>query len=66
MPEIQKSPDISPPIAIRGVFLDISKALDKVWYKGLVYKFKSYGRSDNLFEFIENHVTDGKIRENRK
>lgn len=41
LPEIQKSPDKSPPIDIRGVFLDISKALDKVWHKGLVYKFKS-------------------------
>ena len=22
----------------RGVFLDISKALDKAWHKGLIYK----------------------------
>ena len=25
---------------VRGVFLDISKALDKVWHNGLIYKLK--------------------------
>ena len=24
-------------LKVRGVFLDISKAFDKVWYKGLLY-----------------------------
>ena len=46
--EIQKSFDESQPIDVTGIFLDISKAFDKVWDKGIIYKLKSYGISGNL------------------
>ena len=58
--EIQKSFDENPPIDVRGIFLDISKAFDKVWHKGLIYKLKSYGISGNLLKLIENYSTDCK------
>ena len=52
--------DKSPPIDVRAVFLDISNTFDKVWHKGIVFKLKSYGISDNLLKFIVNFLTDRK------
>ena len=36
----------------RGVFLDISKALDKVWHKGLIYKLQQNGISSELLNIL--------------
>ena len=33
---------------VRGVFLDISKAFDKVWHEGIIHKLKRTGVSGNL------------------
>ena len=33
----------------RAVALDISKAFDKIWHAGLLYKLKSYGISGQIF-----------------
>ena len=44
--EIDKSFDDG--YEVRGVFLDISKAFDKVWHNGLIYKLKQNAVSGNL------------------
>ena len=43
----------NPPVDVGGVFLDIAKAFNEVWHKGLLFKLKSYsveGESLTLFE----------------
>ena len=37
---------------VRGVFLDISKAFDKVWHKGVIYKVKQNGVKGDLLNLI--------------
>ena len=42
----------------RAVFLDISKAFDKVWHKGIIFKLKCNGISGNLLLFFENYLSN--------
>jgi len=47
---------------MRVVFLDISKAFDKVWHKGLLYKLKNCGKKGALLSWFESYLTDRKQR----
>ena len=38
--------------------MDISKAFDRVWHEGLLYKLKSYGIGDNLLFLIKLFLSD--------
>ena len=38
--------------------MDISKAFDKVWHEGLLYKFKSLGISGELYQLLKNYLSD--------
>ena len=35
-------------LEVRGIFLDISKAFDKVWHDGLVFKLRQNGISGKM------------------
>ena len=50
--------DTNPTTDTRGVFLDISKAFDRVWHEGLLFKLKSYGITDNLLSLIKDFLSD--------
>ena len=38
-------------LEVRGVFLDISKAFNKVWHEGLIYKSRHNGICGNLYSY---------------
>ena len=56
--EIFEAFDCNPPLEVRSVFLDISKAFDKVWHEGLLNKLKSMGISGELYNLLENYLSD--------
>ena len=46
----------------RALFLDISKAFDKVWHDGLIFKLKANGISGSLLKFFTNYLSNRKQR----
>ena len=47
---------------VRGVFLDISKAFDKVCHNGLIFKIQKNGTLGNLLKVLKHFLTNGKQR----
>ena len=47
----------NPSLEVRAVFLDISKAFDKVWHEGLLCELKSMGISGELYNLLENYLS---------
>ena len=41
---------------MRGIFLDTSKAFDKVWHDGLIFELKSYGTEGELLLLLKNYL----------
>ena len=59
---IQTAFDNSPAVDVTGVFLDISKAFDKVWHIGLWLKLKTYGVDGELLSLLEKYLGNRKQR----
>ena len=47
---------------MRAVFCDISKAFDRVWHRGLLYKLRRIGISGSLLSWFANYLKDRKQR----
>ena len=60
--EIYKAFDVNPSLETRGVFLDISKAFDKVWHDGLLHKLKCLGVEGDFYNILENYLKNRKQR----
>ena len=55
MQEIQTVFDEDRTRYVTNMFLDISKAFDKVWHDGLIFKLKGYGIEGELLSLLENY-----------
>ena len=60
--EIHKTFDDPRCLEIRAVFLDISKAFEKVWHDGLLFKLNKNGISGSLLKLFEDYLHDRKQR----
>ena len=49
-------------LEVRAVFLDISKAFDKIWHKGLISKLKQNGKSNKILNIITDFISFRKQR----
>ncbi|MCG7869675.1 MAG: endonuclease/exonuclease/phosphatase family protein [Candidatus Thiodiazotropha taylori] len=47
---------------VRAVFCDISKAFDRVWHRGLLYKLRRIGISGSLLSWFANYLKDRRQR----
>ena len=47
---------------IRFIFLDVSKAFDRVWHRGLIAKLKRYGISGKLITWLIDYLVERRQR----
>ena len=53
---------IATSLEVRSIFLDISKAFDKVWHDGLIFKMRQNGISSQLLKLFQNYLNNRKQR----
>ena len=60
--EIHQAFDNNESFEVRAVFLDISKAFDKVWHDGIIFKLEQNGISGSLLKLFNNYLRNRKQR----
>ena len=56
--DTNSSSEYDPTQDVRGIFLDISKAFDKVWHEGLLFKLKTYVVKGELLNLLRNYLCE--------
>ena len=46
---------------VRSTFLDISKAFDKVWHQGVIFKLRDNGILDDVLKILSDFLCNQKI-----
>ena len=49
-------------LEVRGIFLNISKAFDKVWHEGLIFKLRQIGISGDIINILQDFLRNRKQR----
>ena len=49
-------------LEVRGIFLDILKAFDKVWHDGLIFKLRQNGISGDIINILQDFLRNRKQR----
>ena len=60
--DIHRAFDSTKSLEVRAIFLDISKAFDKVWHDGLIFKMRQSGVSGRLLKLFQNYLNNRKQR----
>ena len=60
--DIHKSFDHPKCLEVRAVFLDISKAFDKVWHDGLLFKLEQNGVSGSVLNLLRSYLLNRRQR----
>ena len=47
---------------VRSIYLDMSKAFDKVWHEGLIFKLEQNGIEGKLLNLFKNYLNNRKQR----
>ena len=55
---IRTSFDCQPTKEVRAIFLDISKAFDKVWHEGLLFKLRQNGVEDKILNILSDFLSN--------
>ena len=60
--DVHKAFDDNRCLEVRSVYLDMSKAFDKVWHEGLIHKLVQIGIDGLLLEFFKSYLSNRKQR----